>query len=119
MPKMEEEFVSAGRELRREPQQEPDRQTDHVGDVAFDLGDERRAESLDGVAASSSPPLAAGEIRVDQLGGKLAEGDPARLDTRPDLELALDSVGTEQRQRSDDVVRSAGERLETPSRLSL
>src|SRR4249919_998066 len=119
MPKMGEKSVSSGCELRGEPKQQPDRQTDHIGELAVDPRDQRRAQSLHRVAPGPPLPLAAGEISVDQLRRELPEGDAAHLDTRPDLELTVDPVGTEERQRTEHLMGPAGKRFEAPTGLAL
>src|SRR6185295_4242882 len=109
MPKMGKNAWSSGCKLGGEPQEQPDGQTDHIGDVALDSGDQCGAQPLHRIPAGPPLPLAAGEIRVDQLGRELAEGDATRLDTGPDLELPIDSVWPDQRERSEHLMGPAGE----------
>src|SRR5512143_2867099 len=119
MPKVREfgDLAAAG-ELRCEPQQQLDRQADHVGDVSLDPRDQGRAQSLHRVSAGAPAPLAAREIDVDQLGFELREGHPSGLDPGADREPPLDPVRSEQRQGAKDLVRAAGERLQAPARLA-
>ena len=108
-----------GREFWCELQEQPDRQADHVGDVAVDPIDQRRAQALHGVAAGAASPLPARQVTIDQLGAELVEGDATGLDPRPDGRLAVDPVRTDQREGTQDLVGAARERLEAPARLAL
>src|SRR3954471_14051391 len=111
------DLVRAGGQFRSEAEKESNREADHVGHIALDSVDQRRAESLHRIPPSPAAPFAAGEIAVDQLLVELREGHPAGLDAGSDGGLAVFTIRSDQRERSEDLVGPSGERLEAPARL--
>src|SRR5207244_2718372 len=79
------------------------READDVEVVALDAFDERRAETLDRVAAGAALPLARGDVRGDVPRVERAKGDACRLG------VELLPARSDEAEPGDDLVRGAAE----------